>query len=217
MWPAFPTSDYYEGSAPLRGQQSTANLPATGLAGRRGGQPRSGSHVHHRPVDGGGARLFPCSFALGTPQSSPGSPRRRQQCHRGGDRRMPPGGRVLRPGPHPPGWSRFFSLEGVPPPVHSCCTFPSRLPGPSRLAVPARPVVVGAAPTRPCTSRVRLPPASAACCDRPKVGSFLPPGHMAPRGARWRPRTHRGTRRVRGSGPEGGHLGVQRRADARDL
>ena len=67
-----------------------------------------------------------------------------------------------------------LSLEGVPPLVHTYCTFPSCLPDPDRLAVPTRPVVVGAAPTFSCVSRVRLPPASAACCDRPQVGPFIP-------------------------------------------
>ncbi len=53
-------------------------------------------------------------------------------------------------------------------------TFPSCLPGPDRLAVPTRPVVVGAAPTLPCTPRVGLPPASPACCDRLAAGPFHP-------------------------------------------
>jgi hypothetical protein len=69
VWPAFPTSDYYGGSVPSRGHQLTASLPATGLAGRRGGQPRDGSHVHHAPVDGGGVQLFPGSLATATPQT----------------------------------------------------------------------------------------------------------------------------------------------------
>src|SRR3954454_4523660 len=52
---------------------------------------------------------------------------------------------------------------------------PSRLPGPGRLAVPTRPVVVGAAPTRPGTSRARLSPASSGRCDGPKrKDSHLP-------------------------------------------
>jgi len=51
-------------------------------------------------------------------------------------------------------------------------TFSSCLPDPGRLAVPTRPVVVGAAPTLPGTSQARLPPASPACCDRPAVESF---------------------------------------------
>ena len=71
MWPAFPTSDYYEGSAPSRAHQSTTDLPAAALAGRRGGRSRDGSHVHHAPVDGGGAQLCSCSLATGTPQAFP--------------------------------------------------------------------------------------------------------------------------------------------------
>jgi hypothetical protein len=57
--------------------------------------------------------------------------------------------------------------------LHSC-TFPSCLPDPGRLAVTTRPVVVRAAPTFPCASRVRLPSASPPCCDRQVVGSFHP-------------------------------------------
>jgi hypothetical protein len=71
MWPAFPTADYYESSAPSRDHQSTTDLPATALAGQRGGRPRNGSHVHHAPVDGGGVQLCPCSLATGTPQAFP--------------------------------------------------------------------------------------------------------------------------------------------------
>src|SRR5438128_5279654 len=55
-------------------------------------------------------------------------------------------------------------------------TFPSCLPDPDHLAVLVRPVVVRAAPTLPCASRVRLPSASPACCDRPAAESF----HLRP-------------------------------------
>ena len=168
MWPAFPTSDYYEGSVPSQGHQPTAGLPAAGLAGRRGGRPQDGSHVHHRPIDGVGAQLFPCSLATSTPQTFPvaSSP-------------------ATQPAPESPAHARtactaarpisarlepVLSLEGVQPLVPASYTFPSCLPGPGRLAVPARPVVVGAAPTLPCASRVRLPPASPGCCDSPEVG-----------------------------------------------
>jgi hypothetical protein len=71
MWPAFPTSDYYGGSVPSHDQQPTAGLPATGLDGRWGGRSQDGSHVHHQPVDGVGAQLFPGSLATGTPQTFP--------------------------------------------------------------------------------------------------------------------------------------------------
>jgi hypothetical protein len=69
VWPALPASEYYGGSAPTQGHQSTADLPATALAARREGQPRAGSHVSHAPVDGVGAQLFPGSLATPTPQT----------------------------------------------------------------------------------------------------------------------------------------------------
>src|SRR5512133_4359175 len=78
--------------------------------------------------------------------------------------------RALLPGPDPPDSSRFLSCGGSTPGSCNTCTFPSRLPGPGRLAVPTRPVVVGAAPTLPCASRVRLPPASPGRYDSPEVG-----------------------------------------------
>jgi hypothetical protein len=53
-------------------------------------------------------------------------------------------------------------------------TFPSRLPGPGRLAVPSRPVVVGAAPTLTRVPGLGLPPASAGCCDSPQARPFHP-------------------------------------------
>src|SRR4029450_13428481 len=67
-------------------------------------------------------------------------------------------------------------LTGVDHWFSSAYTFPSCLPDPGRLAVPTRPVVVGAAPTLPGASRIRLPPASTACCDRPQAESF----HLRP-------------------------------------
>ena len=78
------------------------------------------------------------------------------------------------------------SLEGVRPLVHVVVHLPALLagPGPSGGAGPSR--RCRAAPALPCASRVRLPPASPACCDRPEVGSCSPPGCMAPRGARRR-------------------------------
>jgi hypothetical protein len=38
------------------------------LLGERRGQNRDGSHVHHSPLDGGGAQLFPGGIATSTPQ-----------------------------------------------------------------------------------------------------------------------------------------------------
>jgi hypothetical protein len=77
MWPAFPTSDYYGGSVPTRAPEWTAHLPAPGLAGRREGQPRAGSHVHLTPIDGVGAQLTPQrprhEYAADLPRGLPAS------------------------------------------------------------------------------------------------------------------------------------------------
>jgi hypothetical protein len=69
-----------------------------------------------------------------------------------------------------------LDLRGVDHWFSSAYTFPSCLPDPGHLAVLAYSVVVGAAPTLPGASRIRLPPASAACCDRAPAESF----HLRP-------------------------------------
>jgi hypothetical protein len=170
MWPAFPTSDYYGGSVPSQDQQPTAGLPATGLASRWGGRSQNGSHVHHQPVDGVGAQLFPGSLATGTPQPFPVAS---WPATSTGVRVALPycwSGVRCCPAPIRQISSRFLSCGGSTTGSCNPYTFPSRLPGPGRLAVPTRPVVVGAAPTLPYASRVRLPPASPGCCDSPEVG-----------------------------------------------
>jgi hypothetical protein len=170
MWPAFPASDYYGDSVPSQSHQPTTGLPAAGLAGQRGGRPWESSHVHHQPVDEGGAQLFPGSLATSTPQAflvasttpgitppwsrSPGS-RAIARCCPAHIHQVGAGVSRLR------GFHHWFTAR---------CTFSSRLPDPGRLAVPTRPVVVRAAPTLPRASGVRLPSASAACCDRPQAG-----------------------------------------------
>src|SRR5215211_6520771 len=174
MWPAFPTSDYYGGSVPSQGQQPTAGLPATGLAGRWEGRPREGSRVHHAPVGGGGAQLFPCSLATSTPQpflvaSGPADATPTTESPT-----QPLGGRALLAGPYPPGWSRGNRLRGFDHWFTSCYTFPPCLPSPSRLAVPTRLVVVGAAPTLPCASRIRLPPAPTGLLRQARGGPSHP-------------------------------------------
>src|SRR5919106_5760569 len=102
------------------------------------------------------------------------------------DRATATASRARHPAPGDCDTLRGFHHHGF---LHSY-TSPSRLPHPSGLAVPARHGVVEAAPALPRASRVRLPPASAACCDRPQVGPCTPPGHAAPRGTptrRWLP------------------------------
>ncbi len=183
MWTAFPSSDYYGGSVPSPGHRLTASL-SRGQAGcLAGGGARGGSRVHHVPIDGGGAQLFSGGLAMGTPQAFPmassstrmidfevgvASPRRRAPLT----------------DPCPPGLGSVRALRRFHHWFLRSYTFPSRLPSPGCLAVPACLVVVRAAPARPCASRVRLPSASPACCDRSGAGPLIPLGLVAPRGAR---------------------------------
>ena len=69
------------------------------------------------------------------------------------------------------------SLEGVQPLVRSHYTFPSRLPDPSRLAVPARPAVVGAAPTHTLRFQGRAAPSFNDPLRRAAVGYLNPLSH----------------------------------------
>jgi hypothetical protein len=129
------------------------------------------------PVDGMGAQLFPCGLAMGTPQSFPmASPPARASRLRSRPKACAaprPVSTRLEPVTRFRGFHHWFT---------SCCTSPSRLPGLGHLVVLAHPVVVGAAPALPCASRVGLPPASAACCDRPWADSSFRPDT----GASWR-------------------------------
>jgi hypothetical protein len=175
MRSAFPTSDYYGGSAPPQGRQPTASLPA------HGGQPRDGSHVHRRPIDGGGAQLCPCSLATSTPQtflmaSAPATKFRRRS-------RPPDRADVHCSSAHIRQVGADAALEGVQPLVRFHYTFPSRLPDPGRLAVPTRPVVVGAAPTRVPRFQDRAAPSFSDPLRRATVGSLFPLGQSTPRGA----------------------------------
>ena len=166
MRPAFPTSDYYEGSVPPQGQQPTASLPTNR------GQPQDGSHVHRRPIDGGGAQLFPCSLATSTPQtflmaSAPATKfrRRSRPPHSGQTCTAPrPTSARLEPMPRLRGFSHWFALAT-----------PSRLACRTRAVWQYRPVpsLSGLLPSTPCASRAGLPPASATRCDGPPLDLSL--------------------------------------------
>jgi hypothetical protein len=178
-------SDYYGGSVPSQGQQPTAELPATAPAARREGRPGRVPTFTRRPLDGGGAQLFPGSIATGTPQTFPvasGHARNKARLEVASrlDRRLAcaasrPASTRLEPVIPLRGFHHWFTRR---------YTFPSCLPDPSRLVVPARPVVVRAAPAASWASSKRLPSASPSCCDRLGGGVLSPPhGHLAPRGA----------------------------------
>jgi hypothetical protein len=175
MCAALPRSDYYGGSVPSQGPRPTAGLPAPGLAGQRDGRPREGSHVSHAPVDGAVPSLSPAASPhlrrrLSVwPPCQPDSPASESRC--AALTRACTAARPISTRLEP-----VLALRGFDHWFSSAYTFPSCLPDPGRLAVPTRPVVVGAAPTLPGASRIRLPPASTACCDRPQAESF----HLRP-------------------------------------
>src|SRR6516164_2646553 len=58
-WPAFPTSDYYEDSAPQPRRTPTMCASSSSLRTTRLRFPRSLTSA-----DGGGAQLYPCSLAV---------------------------------------------------------------------------------------------------------------------------------------------------------
>jgi hypothetical protein len=231
-WPASPTtavslppfamqaallpSDYYGGSATPGRHQPTAGLPATPLAVGREGQHPGASHVHHVPVGRGGTQLFPGSLATSTPQTflvaSSGTkavtfgvtahhaaPVLGVRCWPAPSTRFEPARRLR-------GFHHWFTAR---------CTVLPCLPDPAGLAVPARPVVVGAAPTLPAASQVRLPPASTGLLRQPSGGSFHP---TRSHGASWRtplsPWTLPGLRRRR---PVGMRIGGRSSSTASNM
>ena len=144
MWTAFPSSDYYGGSAPCRTHQATTALPADMLAARREGQTRQGSHVHCVAVSRVGAQLCSGSITTSTPQaflvisradvhSRPGS---RLPVHPFGAHCSPAHIHQVRAG---------STITEVQPLVHSRYTFLPCSPDPYHLAVLARPGFVRAA------------------------------------------------------------------------
>jgi len=76
-----------------------------------------------------------------------------------------------------------FHLERVQALVHLRCTFPSRLPDPDRLAVPIRPVVVGAASHPSLCFQGQAAPCFTGLLRQTGGGFFQPTRLIAPRGA----------------------------------
>jgi hypothetical protein len=156
------------------GQQPTASLPAPG--GRR----QDGSHLHRRPIDGGGAQLSPAAAPRVRRRSSSGPPRRPRNWRR---RRPPIGAELHCCSANIHQLGAKAALEGIQPLVRSRYTFPSGLPDPGRLAVPTRPVVVGAAPTHALRFQSQAAPSFNDPLRRAAVGSLIPLGQSTPRGA----------------------------------
>ena len=182
MYRALPGADYYEGSVPSRRHRRTLRLACPGWRRRR----REGSHVHCRSIGG----VVPSYAPAGLPRRS----RSRSSRFRGGripataDRspRNPRGARAPHGRPVSIGFEPATSLAGVLPLDHLRYTVPPCLPCPRSPVVPARHVVVRAAPALARSSGVRLPSASPGRCDGPAVGPCTPLDPTAPRGARTR-------------------------------
>jgi hypothetical protein len=191
MWPALPAAEYYGDSATPGCHQPTAGLPAAVLAARREGRHPSASHVHCVPVGRGGAQLFPGSLATGTPQAFPVASLVAKVVTVGVAARH---AAVRRPAcaADRPTSARFepaLPLAGVPPLVHSSLHRPALLagPGPSGSADPSRRCQGCSHPPRRLPRRAAL--SFTGLLRQANGGPFIPPGHVALRGAPTRPRT----------------------------
>ncbi len=174
MYVAFPRSDYYEDSVTILGHQLTAGLPAATLAGQRGGQPRIASPVHHAPVGGVGVQLCPCSIATPTPHAFDVASRPARITDQGVTPDNMSGVCAAIPAHIPQVGAGAIASEAFRHAGSSRTPF--RLARRTRTVWECRsvPPLSRLLSALPCTSRIRLPSASPACCDRPAVESFHP-------------------------------------------
>jgi hypothetical protein len=154
---------------PARPVQRSARLSRTAgwMPARREPAP-GGSRVHCHPFSGLGARLYPGGLATPTPQAFNVASR---TAILKPSRKFPPpvetAGRTA-PGPYPPDLSRCQSRgrnnagSSRTPFRHARRTRPI-------WQYWTRPGFVRAAPALSGTTRIRLPSATAACCDRPQA------------------------------------------------
>jgi hypothetical protein len=129
----FPGLGLLRGLRPTR-QPSVGNEPALrhGLAAPDGRATAGGSHVHAASIDQVGGQLSPDSIATPTPQPFSVASPPTDSLGFGVDRRSPPAGHALHPGPYPPALSRHSS--------YGASTTGSLVVPPSGLACRTRPV-----------------------------------------------------------------------------
>src|SRR6202042_2303139 len=136
MCAPFARPDYYEPPAPPGGHQSATALPAAGLAARREGRPQAGPTFTTEPIKELGARLYPGSLAMPTPQafSMASPPDLKTGFGVARPRRTAAAVTRCEPGPYPSDLSRVGHLRGVRQRFLSY-TFSSLLagPGPSEI------------------------------------------------------------------------------------
>jgi hypothetical protein len=171
MHAPFARPDYYEASAPPGGRQSATGLPAAGLAGRREGRPQAVPTFTTESIKELGARLYPGSLAVLTPQAFSTASPPDLKTGFGVDPGQA-GATHCKPGPYPSGLSRVGHLRGVRQRFLSYA-FSSLLarPGPSDSPGPSR-TLSGLLPAAARVPARRLPSASPGSCDCPAAESF---------------------------------------------
>ena len=182
MWPAFPTAEYYGGSATTRRHQRTLRLPVRLLAADDEG-------------DTGSLPTFTRDRLLGslpssTPTASPGPHtavlnRTSRRPHITGDGSGP---RIRGPAPqHSPSvrFDRLLASDGASTTGSLSLHLPTLLAGTRRLTVPTCPYVVSAAPGLTRSSGLDLRSASTGRCDDQRRASQPARSCLAPRGARY--------------------------------
>ena len=183
LWTAFPPSmvgryshDYYGSSATSRRQQRTVRLPqARGLGGHR----RDASHVHHRPVGRVGAQLYPGGLAARYRNTARDLDRPSE--YRTGETVLNRYQDRATSTAHSRQFPGCCQVSGLLTLVR-LLRLSALLPHPTRW----RRAVArssGAAPALHHTSGLGLPLSFTRPLRRSDVGPFIPPGHMAPRGA----------------------------------
>lgn len=142
---------------------------------------QDGSHVHRRPIDGGGAQLFPCSLAMSTPQTflMASAPATKFRCRS----RPPDRTGVHCCSAHIRQVGADAALKGVPATGSLSLHLPVSLaePGPSGSTGPSR-RCRGRSHPHPALPRPDCPSFNDPL-RRAAVGSLTPLGHSTPRGA----------------------------------
>jgi len=183
MWTAFPSSDYYDPSAPPRRHQPATGLPADQLAAGRGGGQRDGSHVHSRTVRRVRRPTMPLrlrhEYAAGFPRGLLAGDINRPRSsphHDAGARRCPA---------DPSGCSWWFALErrsyAGSPSLHLPVLLAG--PGPSDGAGPSR-LCQGCLPPSPTSLGSGCPQLRQPAATGWRRCPFITARFGAPRGAR---------------------------------
>ena len=186
MYAPLARPDYYETSAPPGGHQPATDLPAAGPAARWEGRPQVVPTFTTEPIKELGARLYPGSLAMPTPQAFSMASPPDLKTGFGVDRPRHRAGAVTRcePGPYPSGLSRVGHLRGVRQRFLSYA-FSSLLagPGPSDSADPLR-TLVRAASRRRVRSRATTALSFTGQLRLPGGGVLSPP--LGSSSASWR-------------------------------